>query len=454
MMGYIISITNNDIGDNKMSSTNLPDAPEKKVCSGNYWMVNLVCLWFSQILVMAGFSALIPFIPLFITQELGITDKTQVGVAVSLFSFFGSLAYAVFCPIWGKLSDRFGVKPMLLRGTFVTSFIFPLMGYCKGIEKSIHSWFPWVSAVGILIFLRFLSAACAGTSAASQVMIVRTVPDERQGFALGSLTTSIWGGSMLGNVVGGLIISRYGYLASFWFCGILYLLAGISILFTRDNPVRLKPAPARIKEHGIQHFLPTFTNAVWIMLVLFLLMGIVRSLETPYIALKVKELAGEESAAYWTGIVSAFVCVASVVSGVVSGWLSDRYAPKKILVPALTVSAVALVLQGMSDSLVTFAASRSLLYVAAGGFHPVLQKALSLITPKRKRGAVFGFSTCMNSSGVMLAALLGGYIYMCTTLDGVFYITAAAQLVSLPVLICFINIAMRKPRFRRRKRVL
>ena len=256
---------------------------------------------------------------------------------------------------------------------------------------------------------------------------------------------------MLGNVVGGLIIDKYGFLASFWFCGILYLLAGIAILFTRDNPVRLKPAVKRIKTHGVQNFLPSFTNAVWTMMALFLLMGLVRSLEAPYIALKVKELAGESKAAYWTGIVSAFACVASVVSGVVSGWLSDHYSPRKILIPALSVSAVALILQGMADNLVLFALSRSLLYIAAGGFHPVLQKVLSLVTPKRKRGAVFGFSSCMNSSGVMLAALLGGYIYMCTTINGVFYITAVAQLLSLPVLIVFTNIAMRRPKFHRKK---
>ena len=188
------------------------------------------------------------------------------------------------------------------------------------------------------------------------------------------------------------------------------------------------------------------------MMGLFLLMGVVRSLEIPYIALKIKELAGEKEAAYWTGIISAFVCVASVISGVVSGWLSDRLPPKNILIPALTVSALALIIQGYAGNLVTFAIGRSLLYIAAGGFHPVLQKALATITPKRKRGAVFGFSSCMNSSGAMLAALLGGYIYMCTTINGIFYITAAAQLFSLPLLICLLTIAMRRPRFRRRRR--
>ena len=434
-----------------VSSENIIPAGNNKVPQ-NYWVVNLVCLWFSQILVLAGFAALVPFIPLFITQELGITVKSEVGRAVALFSFFGSMAYAIFCPIWGKLSDRFGVKPMLLRGTFLTCFIFIPMGYVKNMAGWLSNWFPWVTAVGLLIALRFLSAACAGTSAASQVMIVRTVPDDKQGFALGSLTTSYWGGVVLGNVAGGLIIDKYGFLASFWLCGILYFIAGIAILFTRDNPIRAKAAPHRIKQHGIQNILPSFTNAVWIMMGLFLLMGTVRSLEAPYIALKIEELAGKEKAAYWTGIVSAFVGIASVISGVVSGWLSDRYSPKKILIPALTVSALALIVQGFAGSLITFAAGRSLLYIAAGGFHPVLQKVLSLVTPKRKRGVVFGFSSCMNSSGVMLAALLGGYIYMCTTINGVFYVTAAAQLLSLPVLMSLLNIAMRRPRFHRRRR--
>ena len=141
------------------SVSTVPTPPEeKKQVSSNYWVVNLVCLWFSQILVLAGFAALVPFIPLFITQELGITSQSEIGRAVALFNFFGSMAYAIFCPIWGKLSDRFGVKPMLLRGTFVTCFIFIPMGYVKYMAGWLSNWLPWVSAVGLLIALRFLSA--------------------------------------------------------------------------------------------------------------------------------------------------------------------------------------------------------------------------------------------------------------------------------------------------------
>jgi len=302
----------------------------------SHWKLNLVMLWFSQLLVMAGFCAMIPFIPLFIKEELHITDEGSLAIYVSMFNFFGTLAYAVFCPIWGKLADRYGVKPMLIRGTFLTAFIFPVMGY--------------VNSIGWLIFLRFLSAACAGTTAASQIMIVRTTPNDRQGFALGVLTTAIWGGAMLGNVAGGMIIYYFNYRFAFWFCGILYFIAGFSILFNRDDFIpALRSAVRRThqKTQRLRLLFPSFTKAVWLMLGLFLLSGLIRYFETPYIALKIEALTSTETASYWTGIVSAVVCCGAILSGVCSGYLADRLPVKRLLLPILIISAVALFMHGL-----------------------------------------------------------------------------------------------------------
>ena len=46
---------------------------------------------------------------------------------------------------------------------------------------------------------------------------------------------------MLGNVLGGLVVSYFGYEKTFWFCGILYFAAGIFVIFARDDyiPARL-----------------------------------------------------------------------------------------------------------------------------------------------------------------------------------------------------------------------
>ncbi|MBR2720347.1 MAG: MFS transporter, partial [Lentisphaeria bacterium] len=307
------------------------------------WKLNLAMLWFSQLVIFAGFQALIPFVSLFIKNELGVTDTVELAAAVTAFNFFGTFAYAIFNPVWGTLADRFGVKPMLLRGTFVTGLIFPLMAYSKTV------WF--------LVLLRFITAACAGTTAASQTMIVRNTPNENQGFALGVLTTAIWGGSMLGFVIGGLLIHYFDYTVAFWVCGLMYIAGGISILFTRDGAVQAVHVKSHIRQSGLERFIPNLTRQVWVMLVLFLLMGFVRSFEAPYIALKVEELTSKESAAFWTGITSAVVCAAAILSGIYTGWLVDRLPPQKILYPVMIISAIALAGQGFAKNLVVFAVS-------------------------------------------------------------------------------------------------
>lgn len=402
------------------------------------WKLNLAMLWFSQLVIMAGFQALIPFIPLFIKNELGITDETDLAIAVSAFNFFGTMAYAIFNPVWGVLGDRFGEKPMLLRGTFLTGLIFPLMAYSP--------------SVFILVLLRFISAGCAGTTAASQTMIARNTPDEHQGFALGVLTTAIWGGAMLGSVIGGLLIHYFDYTVAFWGCGIMYIAGGISILFTSDGEIRkvhVQPHNNR-KHRSWKNLLPQFSHAVWIMLFLFLLMGVVRNFEIAYIALKIETLTSAKTAALWTGITSAVVCAAAIISGVISGYLVDRLPAGKILIPAMTVAALSLAFQAFSWNLWCFAIGRVLLYTAAGGLQPVLQKILSSVTPQRKRGSVFGFASSSQCTGGMVAAAASGFAMNWVGISGVFYTAAILAIISLPIFLRGIERATRPFVFHRK----
>ena len=112
-----------------------------------HWKRNVIMMVGSQILVMTGFTAAMPFIPLYLKEGLGIINESDRGFYVSMFNLGGLLAYGLFNPIWGTLSDRFGVKPMLLRGTFLTCIFFPMMAYVGNV------WF--------LVLLRFITAACA-----------------------------------------------------------------------------------------------------------------------------------------------------------------------------------------------------------------------------------------------------------------------------------------------------
>ena len=396
-----------------------------------HWKWNLFLMWSSQLLVLAGFAAVMPFIPLFLKDELNIADEGLRGVWMSAFYFFGTLGYAVFCPIWGALSDRWGVKPMLLRGTFGTALIFPLMAYSGN---------PWM-----LTFLRFVSAACAGTTAASQTLLVKNTPENRQGFALGVLSTAIWGGTMLGNVIGGIVVHYYGYEFTFIACGAMYFLAGFIVLLAHEDFQPVIKSKALRSNFRIE--MPNFTNAVWMLLGLMLLTGFVRYFEVPYLAMIVELITGAEKAAYWTGIVSAFVAVGALLSGIITGYLSDKVKPLYILIPTFIISAVTIFIQAFSNDLWVFCISRTLMYLAAGGAFSVLQKLLSAATPKRKRGKVFGFSTTASNTGVMLSTLVAGGVIYTSGVRGVFIAAGIMTLLLIPCYTTVISRIMRQKYF-------
>ena len=401
-----------------------------------HWKRNVAMMCLSQTLVMAGFAAAMPFVPLYMKDHLGLADVSVRGVYVSLFNFFGMLAYGVFNPIWGTLSDRFGVKPMLLRGTFLTAVFFPMMAYVT------NAW--------SLIALRFVTAACAGTTAASQTLLVKNTPEDKQGFALGMMTTAFWTGATLGNVLGGVVVHFYGYEKTFWFCGILYFVAGIFVLFAKDDYIPAKAAAqmqTHVKAvHCRPAYLPGFTVGVWLLMLLTLLFGLAGSLESGYLAMLVELIDGHRDAAFWTGIISAAVAVGSMLSGAIVGMLADRIPPLRMQIPIMLLTSLMLLVQALSNNLWLLGISRTLMYFVFGGSGAIMMKLLSNTTPKRKRGAVFGYRSTAHNLGCMIAAGLGGgLVYLTGTVRSTFYAAAAATLLLIPVMTAIVRRAMRQP---------
>ncbi len=380
------------------------------------WKCNLLMLWLSQIMVMAGYDALNPFISLFLREELGLTDPKRLAFFISAYQSASLIGYGISNPIWGFLGDRYGMKPMLLRGTFLTAFFWPMMAYVKS---------PWV-----LIAIRCTTSILAGTTAASQMMVARTAPAERQGFALGILTTAIWGGGMIGNVIGGLIIHYFNYKSAFWTCGIMYFLAGAFILFTQDSGSSRKKEQEGNTAKSPWWKLP---NIVWILVGLFFLLGMLRNMEIPYVVLRIRQIKSAETAAYWTGIVSACVAFGAILSGVVIGRMIDKYPAHKLLLPILGGMGVFMCLQGILPTLGLFATSRTLCYFVAGALQPFLQKQLTLCVPSKRRGISFGIANTSTALGGVFASALGALLMVHYGVCGVFIGTGLLAFLAYPV---------------------
>lgn len=393
------------------------------------WRRNLIAMWLSQFLVNIGFFGAFPFIPLFLRDQFGIIDAAQRGFYMSRFYFFGTLAYALFTPLWGILGDRFGIKMMLYRGSFITAFLYPLMAFAPNVET--------------LIALRFLTGALSGTTITSQMLIVKTTPNDRQGFALGVLGTAIWGGTMTGDVVGGLVVHYFGYTAAFMLCGLLFFISGLFVIAARDSEKFRRAAtaarPGQFKKH-IATFVPRqlrklrggFPPGIPAMLAIFLVCGFSMRICYPYTTLMVERTGGVERAAYWTGIISGFTAGCSTVSGVFFGYLADRVQEWKLTTPAQLASSLLLLLCALSTTLFGFGFCYALNGFAVGGLYSMFQKVTASLVPATKRGAALGWATTMFNGGFMLSTLVSGAVVRVCGLDGV-YCTAAGLMAATAV---------------------
>ncbi|MDE2750994.1 MAG: MFS transporter, partial [Gemmatimonadota bacterium] len=72
----------------------------------------LVVLFFTVLLDLVGFGIVLPLLPLY-ARDFG-ADGLLTGLLVSIYS----LVQLVMAPVWGRISDRIGRRPVLLLGLF------------------------------------------------------------------------------------------------------------------------------------------------------------------------------------------------------------------------------------------------------------------------------------------------------------------------------------------------
>jgi MFS family permease len=89
---------------------------------------NLIPLWIAVFIDVLGYYIIIPFLPAFIT--LFNTTPLVIGFLLATNAIFT----LIFAPIWGKLSDKYGRKPMLLISQAGTFTAFMILAFSNSIE--------------------------------------------------------------------------------------------------------------------------------------------------------------------------------------------------------------------------------------------------------------------------------------------------------------------------------
>src|SRR5476649_2403914 len=201
-----------------------------------YWRRNLFVCVFGSFTTLLSLSMLLPFLPLYV-QQLGVSSPAAVvqwsGVAFGA-TFFGT---AITAPLWGRLADRYGRKPMLIRAAVGMAIVMSLIGLAHNLAE--------------LVVLRLIAGLIGGYASASTVMIGTQTPSDRSGWALGLLSTGALAGNLVGPLVGGFLPAWVGIRGTFFVGGaMIAVAAAATILLVREDFDRKSDAKDRAAAKG------------------------------------------------------------------------------------------------------------------------------------------------------------------------------------------------------------
>ncbi len=159
---------------------------------------------------------------LYISQELGATTF-QVGLIFTV----GSLSGAVGSPIFGKLSDKIGRKPIMITSMVIFFVVFLLYS----LAETFVDVFP-------IQFLEGVGWSALG--ATTTALIADTVPSEMRGTALGMYSMTWYLGWVVGPSTGGWLAETFGFRIAFIICSITIIFGLIIALKFIKEPSKDK----------------------------------------------------------------------------------------------------------------------------------------------------------------------------------------------------------------------
>ncbi len=336
---------------------------------------------------MIGFGIVIPVLPVYAKNAPFQLNPTQLGWLVGIFS----LVQLFSAPIIGKLSDRFGRKPVLLIsiiGTAVGYFVTGAAG-----------------AAWMLFLGRIIDGASGGNIATAQACIADVTPPEQRSRSMGFIGMAFGLGFILGPAIGGVLV-KWGHEVPFYFAGALSIVNAIFVVArlpeTLTEEKRLHPdAKAPLGE--------VFTGGRGSFIGLLLAATLTVTTGFAFIHVLFALFCGDHFG--WTteqtSYAFAYVGVLAVfVQGGLLRQLLKRDIEKQLAVVGAALLAVSLWLMPRAASVGGFLGVCALMALGNGLVTPVLSGMASRHVHGRAQGRVLGLMSAAGSLGRFLGPAL------------------------------------------------
>ncbi len=336
---------------------------------------------------MVGFGIIIPVLP-FYAEEIGATP-TQLGLLMAVYS----LMQLIFAPMWGRISDRIGRKPVMLigiAGLAISFFLFAM---------STQLWMLFAAR----IIGGFLSSANMPTAMA-YVADITTVEDRGKG--MGIIGAAVGLGFIFGPAIGG-VFSQMALSAPFWIAGSVSTLTFIIVLFILKESLT---AEKRIsKSERKESPWRTVKGSMGFLYILqFFISFTLAGLEATFAYFAAERAGLDARSLGYIFMIMGFAGAA--VQGGLIGRLIKKYGEGIVIQAGIFVSSVGFSLILLTSDFITAALFLTIFGIGNGVIRPSIS---SLITKKIQsgHGGVTGVLSSFDSLGRIVGPPTGGMLY-------------------------------------------
>jgi MFS transporter, DHA1 family, tetracycline resistance protein len=368
-------------------------------------------IFMTLFLDLMGFGIVIPVQP-FYAQSLGANPAL-----VTLLGTCFSGAQFLFAPLWGKLSDRVGRRPVILISVTISSIGYLIFALAPSLE--------------VLFFARLLSGFGSANLGTAQAVIADITPPERRARGMGILGAAFGLGFIFGPAIGG-FLSQFGLAAPAFaaagLCGINFLWAFFQLPETYPPGKRNQSGGSEVLEErrfSLKRLREVASSReILFLFAIFFLFTTAFSqfeqvigmfLEFTWLAEAQAAGTSAKEAALMTAMMLILVGVtATIVQGFLIGKLTTIFGERKLLMAGIVIVAIsigAIPFIGESRNYTLFLVDMALIAVGTGLLNPSLMSLLSRMVGPERQGKTLGQGQALSALGRVIGPASSGVLF-------------------------------------------
>lgn len=345
---------------------------------------------------LAGFGVVLPVFPFFGTLVHATPGQITVAMgAYSLGQFLGA-------PLWGKLSDRYGRRPVLIASLLGATLSYLILAHSRDIMT--------------LGAARLFGGLMAGNVAAAFAYVGDITSAEQRPKAMGMIGAAFGLGFIFGPAIGGLLAGNHPDPSDFITVG--YASAAVSALAALAAWLLLPEsltAERRAEAHASRSDLSAGAvlrakPVIWALMALTLLViGAAAMMETT-LAFFSRDTFGWGPSDVGLAF-GAVGLISTILQGGAAGPLARRFGSGALAVVGVAFHALGLAMLALASSGLALMAGLAVMSIGLGLFNPAFQTLASDQTSDGDRGLVMGLTQGASSLGRVVGPAVSGSIY-------------------------------------------